>query len=323
MAAQRRQQQTIIECGKFDTKKMTFKPVAFKPDKPQGISYINYDNNTFVFKTGETPIRIVQGGIMPINEKTKKFIRDEGDRENIKIPFDPSQESAVELHKMFKQIDEYASSEPVKKAIFGDNASKYKYLRLVKEPNDNDDDIDDNNKEKKEKRVKFEFCKLKFDVDYKVSHSDVKEGEKRILTTLFVNNTGKPEQVDIATISDMEKYVPWNSSVRLICTLSHIWAEKNPKKKGELREYAFKVKVLQMVVTNNTQKTESIRNTFKSYAFEDDETPSKEAIQDLDNIGEDEEVVEVEVDEGEEEEEEEEVPKVSVKGKSSISIKNT
>ena len=323
MAAQRRQ--TIIECGKFDTKKMTFKPVAFKPDKPQGISYINYDNNTFVFKTGETPIRIVQGGIMPKNKITEKFIRGEEDREKMKVPFDPSQESAVELHKMFKQIDEYASSEPVKKAIFGDNASKYKYLRLVKEPNDNDDDdIDDNNKEKKEKKVRFEFCKLKFDVDYKVSPSDVKEGEKRILTTLFVNNNGKPEQVDIATISDMEKYVPWNSSVRLICSLSHIWAEKNPKKKGELREYAFKVKILQMVVTNNTQKTESIRNTFKTYAFEDDETPSKEAIQDLDNIGEDEEVVEVEVDEGEEEEEEEvEVPKVTVKGKPGISIKNT
>ena len=125
-----------VDCDNVEVKKLTFSKIdnANSRSVTQGISYANYDympgvKKNFVFKT--KPIKFTQYGIPQKTQKTEKWIKTDQDREYLRIPYDPLQPNAIALFKMLEAID--AHIETQKSAIFGENASKYKYIKLVKE----------------------------------------------------------------------------------------------------------------------------------------------------------------------------------------------
>src|SRR5580692_3895964 len=99
----------IIDDKDFDITKLTFTEVDFKSDRTpmQGIAFPGYyyssgQSSTLVFKTG--PICLVQYGIPKLSPK---WIKDDRDREYIKVPYDLTQPSCVSLFSMLKSIDDY------------------------------------------------------------------------------------------------------------------------------------------------------------------------------------------------------------------------
>ena len=135
-------QTLMIDCENADTKKLSFTKIDNQNARSagQGISYANYEYlpstvKNFVFRT--PPIKFTQYGIPQKNEKTEKFIKSDQDREYFRIPYDPAQPNCVTLFQMLESIDERV--EQCKDAIFGDQSNKYKYSRIVKEPNEVDD----------------------------------------------------------------------------------------------------------------------------------------------------------------------------------------
>ena len=294
-------QTLMIDCENADPKKLSFTKIDNSNVRSagQGISYANYDympntSKNFVFRTN--PIKFTQYGIPQKNEKTEKFIKSDQDREYFRIPYDPSQPNCVTLFKMLEAID--ARVEECKDLIFGDQSSKYRYSRIVKEPNEVDEDVNPK-AASKPKTEKYKFCKVKLDTQF--------DDNRKITTSVFLMEDGKPVIQDhVTTVSDVEQYLAWNSSGRFVIMMNKLWAEKQSKKKGELREFGISLKCLQMVITERSQKGMSIKEVFKSaYAFDSESTQSA-PTQSTTQVKKLEEVVEEEEEEQEEEQEEEE-----------------
>ena len=304
-----------VDCENVECKKLSFTKIDNQNERSagQGISYANYDylpnvSRNFVFKT--KGLRFTQYGIPQKNEKTAKFIKEDKDREYFRIPWDPSQDNCNALFSMLEKIDEHV--EKCKTAIFGENANKYKYIKLVKEAAEADED--DGNANGKPKQERFRFCKVKFDTDF--------NDNRRIMTTVFLNENGKPELAENTnTVTDVAEYLTWNSMGRFVIMMNKLWAEKNAKKKGEPKEFGITLKCLQMEITERNQKTGSVKNAFRSYAFDNESVQTQPAQnqEQIETEGDEEveyveEEVEVEVeeeveveDDGEEQEEEVEV----------------
>jgi hypothetical protein len=255
-----------VLCDNFEIKKYHYTPLDTKNErnKAQSISYPRYGEGNFVF---ETPFfKITQYGLPSLGE----FVKDDEDRNYLKLALDPTQPECTSMEKMFTSIDKYTDTS--KDKIFDKFAKLYSYKPIIREPRKKDElelieeeENQDKDGKPQEEKVKYKFWRAKFDISYE---------DKKILTPIFVRDPSAPEEervrkVEVSTATDLEEYVTWNSEVRLIVMANKLWAEKNKKDaNAKFREYAISFKILQLEVIPREKSGGSIRNSFVTYAFQ-------------------------------------------------------
>jgi hypothetical protein len=211
-------------------------------------------NSTPVILTGD--IKLVMGGIPKNPKEGDPIYATEADRSKIVIPLDESQEACVALEKCLRQIDDFAGSDKnFANVLSGLKDKKYVYSTMVREPS-----------EKAKEGFRFRTVKASLDVDFET---------KAIKTKVFVKKAdGTKEQVEINSLSDVEKYVRFGSTVKCGFAISKLWATKS-KMGGQNYAYGVGMKCLQIVVAE--QGTSGARSEFSQYMFDDDEGQVVEA----------------------------------------------
>ena len=279
MSSQKTTQKAVVkDAGKFKSRKQLLIPVAdfditkwdstkidFEDEKNKNSNqftcYGRYDygnssspiQNQLVFRTG--PIKIITYGIPQLGQ----YAKTDKDRCYIKIPYDTSQESCVELFKMFQALDTWALKN--KDNFFTDKLSKfakiYDYTPIVRKSQDLIP-LDDDGKESKVKSDKPMYAKIKINTDWQ-------SGE--VTTTVFVREDGVPVKQEVSTVSDMAALVTWQSTIQMIGAANKLWFGKSADKTGR-RQYGIAFKLLQCEVTEKVGGS-STKSDFTSYAFDD------------------------------------------------------
>ena len=216
----------ITDIENIDAKKISFAKVTYdeKYSYNQKNTFPVYEystnkTNKLVFLT--KPIKFTQYGLPQLNST---FIPSDKDRFYFKIPCDSTQPNSIALFKKLKEIDDYVISQ--KKIILGDAANSYTYMPIIKGTpsfdDDNDDDNDDDDVYVK-KNKKFAYCKIAFNFKLNDNH------EKILDVYVFTNNNNNVISLDenVKTITDLEKYLLWNSTACFAIKVHKIWASSN------------------------------------------------------------------------------------------------
>lgn len=122
---------------------------------------------------------------------------------------------------------------------------------------------------KVEVKKKVPYVKFKLDTDY--NNKGAIQTDVYLVKIKVDPDTKKekrcPEKVPVTTPTDLEEYMPWNSTARFIVQANKVWAAKTKSADGN-RSWGITFKIIQMEVEPGTSKT-SIKNEFKGYAFPD------------------------------------------------------
>jgi hypothetical protein len=215
----------------------------------QPLAYINYNDQQRNAKTKllvqTCNIKLTAHGIPQLGGD---YYKDDNDREFIKIPLDPNQQSCVELNLHLEKADEYFGSDAIRKALFGKKAEKYEYQPCIKQPqekDDDDDDNDDSSKKKKTKKDKKEypkvnFCKMKFNFV-----SDSNDKDKHFNKTKFIRRDGdKKSSVNLKTMTDIANELKYQSDVKFIFAYNKLWANKTPMPGAKTIMYGVGFKII-------------------------------------------------------------------------------
>lgn len=207
------------------------------------------------------------------------FYEDDKARSFIKYPI--HQEGQENTRTKLESLDEILSSDEFKKAHFGKNWKKYRYISIVRVP-DNDDPEKD----------WPPYIKLKLELSYPEGHIDTHMyrsemvNGKRVRTPYLSDSNS----VSLDQANDLISYL---SSVRPIARLVKLWASKK-------REYGAVFKIPKIEVEPSERKDNLISSWYKTDGFLDSESEEDELHANT-NVDED---VDVDVDEDVEEEEE-------------------
>jgi len=205
-----------------------------------------------------------------LNDKNRKYYPTDKSRAFIKVPLDLEQEGCRKLNTFLEQIDE--RTEELKPKIFGKKAKLYnKYVKSVREPvseedgsdaeSEEDSDGESKKKSKDKKGAKDKtneprpnFCKMKLNLTYP---------DEEICTLVYIRTTDengkiKREQKKIGSVDELIEYVRWKSTIRLLVSVSKMWAFKQKDDNGN-RKFGLGYKILQIEVeprldTNNTSE---------------------------------------------------------------------
>jgi hypothetical protein len=216
--------------------------------------------NQLVFKTG--PIKLVTYGIPQLGQ----YAKTDKERSYIKVPLDPTQDSCVNLFKMFEKLDEWAVKN--KSKFFTGRLAKfakvYDYSSIVRKPQEvpslDDDEDDDEDKPKKSKKSadeKPQYAKIKISTEY--SSGDVD-------TVVYLREEDGPVKQEVKTITDIANLVTWQSTVQMICVCNKLWFGKSADKTGR-RQFGIGFKLRQCEVIEKVSG--SAKSDFTSYAFDD------------------------------------------------------
>ncbi len=208
--------------------------------KGQKIAYVRYQNP----KTGVEVLPFIQTNWIKLNAygipRIDEYHIDDSKRTYIKIPVDLSIEESKKFSDVISKIDKYLDSTEMRKQLFGDNYSKYKYISLLRIP----DEEEKPNKNKKQ-YFKPPYMKLKLDTTYP---------DYYVKTQVYksVLNEGKRERTqitDIKTIDDLTRYISYLSYVRFIIRPVKLWSATKPDKTYGL---TFKVIKIEYEPSNKT-----------------------------------------------------------------------
>lgn len=255
----------MIDAADFNITKWSNTEIDFEDDKNKNSNQFtcygryNYGKesspvqNQLVFKTG--PIKLVTYGIPSLGT----YAKTDKDRSYVKVPYDTSQESCVQLFKMFQALDSWAIKN--KDKFFTGKLSKfakiYDYTPIVRKPQEVIS-LDDEEGESKPKSDKPMYAKVKINTDWE-------SGD--VLTTVFVREDGVPVKQDVKTVTDMATHVTWQSTIQMICSANKLWFGKSADKSGR-RQYGIAFKLLQCEVTEKVGGS-SAKSDFTTYAFDD------------------------------------------------------
>jgi len=210
--------------------------------------------NQLVFKT--SPIKLTSYGIPSLGQ----YAKTDKDRSYVKIPFDKSQQSCVELFKMFEALDTWAIKN--KEKFFTGKLAKaikfYDYTPIVRKAQEVVSLEDDDEAESKPKSERPMYAKIKISTEW--PSGDVN-------TSVFVRENGIPVKQEVTTVTDMAQHVMWQSTIQMICSCNKLWFGKSADKSGR-RQYGLAFKILQCEVTEKANNN-GIKNDFSTYAFDD------------------------------------------------------
>jgi hypothetical protein len=273
-----------ILCNQFEKQRLTFTELDDKKKDGKGndkfespqftmFSRYNYPNNgegQMIFQT--PPITLTHHGMVKLNEKNKKYYPTDRSRAFIKVPLDLAQDGGRKLNTFLEQVDERV--EELKPKIFGKKAKLYnKYVGSIREPRNEDEEEgsdaesdaesdEDSKKKSKDKKgsqgkadePKPNFCKMKLNLTYP-------EGD--ICTLIYVRTTDengkiKRDPVKVNSVDELIEYVRWKSTIRLLVSVSKMWAFKQKDDNGN-RKFGLGYKILQIEVeprleTNSTSE---------------------------------------------------------------------
>ena len=224
----------IINYSSFEPKKLTIGDFSIDEGQQQKLAFLSYGKKSKGCLIRLPQIELTRYGIPRESDYWKKV----EDRQIIKVPLDPKQPNCMSVRKLLMSIDKVASSNEVRKRLFGDKEKSYKYVSLIKEP------VDPsmyNTKDSKDIKKGPEYFKLKFDTNY----PDI----KKIKTQLYIKGEDNDEpKVSEAGLAEYEKYITPRSIVKMIIQPYKLWAARVPKERGLKIDYGLGLKVCQIVV---------------------------------------------------------------------------
>ncbi len=159
----------------------------------------------------------------------------------IKVPLDLNNEEVKEFYEKLKGIDENMESDAFKTEQFGkDKKKKYKYMPIVRVPEEDPDAEDD---PKKKKYPRPPYAKFKLNVTWP---------DTKIITEVFLSTMkdGKRERTkqEINSIDEFASYVRFNSTIRPIITPVKSWCEKKVKQGSDYMLYGVTFKIIKLEV---------------------------------------------------------------------------
>ena len=275
----------MIKCADFNKQLLTFSAIDLANERSQqGIAYPRYKypkvekESNLVYTTKE--IRLSQYGLPSLKTNMKGAGKagkgkwagytDDKSRGFIKVPIDPDQENCLEVEQTLSGIDEIAADEKSRAIIFGKSAKSYKYQPIIREPQEEEvvDEDADKTATVGEKKQKFKFFKVKLDRDYETD---------KIITKVFIKQKTDDgfelSQVAVENETELEQYLTWNSTIRMIILVNKLWADKAKKPGYDSKTYGITQKVIQLEIQPN-DRTRSVREDLNDYAFDDDGTVS-------------------------------------------------
>lgn len=256
----------FIDCCDFEEDALTTS--EFKQNErvsSQLVCYLSYKYpntitpRSFSFRT--PLIKLSTYGIPKIGE----FIKDDSARMFIKVPLDTTQEQALPFINFIKRLDDWAIQN--KNNIFGGEAvaSKYELNPLAKDPPVVDEDAPprlDKNGKPYEPGPRYQYVKVRLNTDFDTG---------KITTHMYLRKLddpeARPEKIYPETVTELSKYVTWNSSIRMVVTVTKIWGEKTKKDaKSKFKQAGLILKVMNMEIIPSAKQSMAV--DFSGYAFD-------------------------------------------------------
>ena len=214
------------------------------------------------------------------------YYEDDKARSFIKYPIHGEEQQHT--RERFEELDSVLGSDAFRKQHFGKQWKKYKYIPIVRVPENDDDD---------EKQYP-PYMKLKFEQSYPEGH---------ITTQMYVSKldkeTGKrtrtrylPDEKNVS-LKQANELISYMSSIRPIIRLVKLWASKK-------REYGAVFKIPKIEVEPSLKKNSLVSDWYKTDGFLDSDSEEEElGVQAVEENEEEEVDVDSEVVESEEENE--------------------
>ncbi len=188
----------------------------------------------------------------------------------IKVPLDLNNAEVKEFYEKLKGIDETMESDTFKTDQFGkDKKKKYKYMPIVRVPEEDPDAEDD---PKKKKYPRPPYAKFKLNVTWP---------DTKIITEVFLSTMkdGKRERTkqEINSIDEFASHVRFNSTIRPIITPVKSWCEKKVKQGSDYMLYGVTFKIIKIEVEPPENNNSLLSNYLNNDAFidSDDEGENK------------------------------------------------
>jgi len=189
----------VLKVSEFDVEQFSFEPFPekFKRSTMQSIMLPTYQGERCPII--QLPwVEISQYGVPTKND----FFKEDTQRYFIKLPISESGKTEG-FAKWLKNIDKKFGSSAVKKKLLGDK-SKHTYQPLLRSPASEDEASD-----------KSAYVKFKLSSQY--PSNDINTG------IVVQEPSGEIRSVDVTTIDEVCKYVPFRSVVKCYVTPSKLW----------------------------------------------------------------------------------------------------
>jgi hypothetical protein len=242
----------IICCSPLDITKFDVPKLEGNSRVGQMTSWLLYDGANILLRTD--PITIVKYGIPCLGTA---WCRIDSDRNFIKIPYDPDQESCVSLFKVLGEIDDYMVNSC--KQLFGSQSNKYAYVPIVKEIEHEDDEV--NMRRKLYNRLSY--CKVKF-------NTNPVTGE--LTTRVFRrDHVGEPYfSRETKTVTDLTYYLKFKSTAKFVIAVDKVWVDKFACGKSRPKNYGVTLRCYQIDIIDCQQNylDSAIKYLRENYIFE-------------------------------------------------------
>lgn len=242
-----------------------------KTDRPYYYAQVFYEYEPGVSKplAVKTDVITLLGGGIPSKTdkdgKPSKWYPTDDKRQFFRITFNPKPDDKdpkgnAELRKkILKPIDEYMEKNKLKILEGrGKFAKDYKYSKLSSLP-----ELTEEMKEKLTKEL-WERLRVNFLIDYQSTNTQ--NVGRDIVTKVYIKEDGMQKQIDAKTVSDIEKYVKWNSEIKCLLTFDRLQVSTGSNTKVGY-SYSIKASCAQLVVTSQGRGAVAIQDIFRDNIF--------------------------------------------------------
>ncbi len=204
--------------------------------KGQNIGYPRYKDDKSALLLQAPWIKLNAYGV----PREGEYYKDAASRAFIKVPLDLSNPEIKEFFNKIKGIDTYMESAEFKKMQFGAKASKYKYVPIVRVPEEDEDEEED---DKKKKYPRPPYMKVKLDVTW--PDTQVKT---QVYTSIMKDGKREREQKEVETVDEFAAVVRYLSTIRPIIRPVKGWCEKKAKIGSDTMLYGVTFKLIKIEV---------------------------------------------------------------------------
>ncbi len=230
-------QQQTTKYQDFDAKDLTItKFEDNERSKGQLIGYPRFKNDGQALMLQGPWIKMNSYGVPQLGE----YYKSDSDRAFIKIPLDVNSSPEVrEFYEKLVNIDEVMQSKEFKNTQFGSKASKYKYVPIVRVPQDDEGEVD----EKKKKYPRPPYIKVKLDTTWPET-----EIKTQVFTSIMKDGKREREKQQVKSVDEFANIVRFLSSIRPIIRPVKGWCEKKAKMGNDNMQYGITFKLIKIEV---------------------------------------------------------------------------
>jgi hypothetical protein len=243
----------------------------------QPLSYIYYNDPAYpnsqrklLLQSGW--IKLTHYGIPPLDTE-RGFYTEDSQREFIKIPLDPRQDSCRDLRNHLEDADEWAGSSEIRKKLLGNYANNYEYQSCIRTPQLIESFGEDDNDGKKdvENDSPVNYVKMKFNVV-------TNENKDRINQTKLIrrNRDNTRTTVVAKSITEIANEIKYLSEIRFIFMYSKIWVNMTKLRGANKLLYGIGLKIMAIEYIPNNNKSINVDSI--DFRLSDDEDDKEEII---------------------------------------------